>query len=318
MWPSQLEAAGIPFESGIVDTGIVGYIRGNNPDSYTLALRGDMDALPIQEENDVAYKSTVPGVMHACGHDVHTASLLGAAFILNALKEELTGTIKLIFQPGEERLPGGASLMIKAGVLENPKVETILGQHVFPDLEAGQVGFKSGMYMASCDELYMTVTGRGGHAAMPHKNVDPILITSHIIVALQQIVSRHSDPAIPTVLSFGKIIGEGATNIIPNEVKLEGTFRTFDETWRSEAHAKMIKLAHTIAESMGGSCELRVDKGYPFLVNHTEKTEKARSYAQEFLGAENVKELPIRMTAEDFSYYSQSADALLLPTRCCE
>jgi amidohydrolase len=240
----QLESfGGIKVQRGVADTGVVGLIEGKNPGKKTIALRADMDALPIEEKNDVEYKSRHAGVMHACGHDVHTSSLLGTARILSACKDEFEGTVKLIFQPGEEKIPGGASLMIKAGVLENPRPANILGQHVMTLIPAGKVGFREGMYMASADELYITVKGKGGHAAMPDKNVDPILIASHIIIALQQIISRNCDPRIPAVLSFGNIIGKGATNVIPDEVKIEGTFRTLNEAWRKDAHTKMKKMA---------------------------------------------------------------------------
>ncbi|MDG1477899.1 MAG: M20 family metallopeptidase [Vicingaceae bacterium] len=301
----KLEEYGIEYEKGIVKTGIVGLIKGSNPTSKTIALRADLDALPILEENDVTYKSVNDGVMHACGHDVHTSSLLGAAKILNEIKDQFEGTIKLIFQPGEEKLPGGASLMIKEGVLENPSPYAVIGQHVFPQLETGKVGFRSGMYMASCDELYVTIKGKGGHAALPHQNVDPILISSHIIVALQQLISRVIPPTVPAVLSFGNIIGKGATNIIPDKVELEGTFRAMNEEWRKIAHKKMIKMAESIAESMGGECIFRIEKGYPFLVNDEKVTNIAKSAAIQFLGEENVVELNLRMTAEDFAYYSQ-------------
>ncbi|MDF1673583.1 MAG: M20 family metallopeptidase [Vicingaceae bacterium] len=302
---SKLKEYGIEFQDGFVKTGIVGLIKGNNPNKKTIALRADLDALPITEENNIDYKSVNEGVMHACGHDVHTCSLLGAAKILNELKGHFEGTIKLIFQPGEELLPGGASLMIKEGVLENPIPNAIIGQHVYPQLEAGKVGFRSGMYMASADELHVTVYGKGGHAALPHLTVDPVLIASHIVVALQQIVSRNSHPTTPTVLSFGKIIGEGATNIIPNKVSLEGTFRAMNEEWRAEAHLKMKQMAVQIAESMGGKCEFNIHKGYPFLTNDKVVTGKAKDAAISYLGKENVIELELRMTAEDFAYYSQ-------------
>ena len=301
----KLKEYGIEFKDGYVKTGIVGLIKGNNPNKKTIALRADLDALPITEENDIDYRSVNEGVMHACGHDVHTCSLLGAAKILNELKEHFEGTIKLIFQPGEELLPGGASLMIKEGVLEDPTTNAIIGQHVYPQLEAGKVGFRSGMYMASADELYVTVHGEGGHAALPHLIVDPVLIASHIVVALQQIVSRNSHPTTPTVLSFGKIIGDGATNIIPNKVNLEGTFRAMNEEWRAEAHLKMKQMAEQIAEGMGGKCEFNIHKGYPFLVNDDELTNKAKEAAISYLGKENVIDLELRMTAEDFAYYSQ-------------
>jgi len=236
---------------------------------------------------------------------VHTSSLLGVAKILNELKNEFEGTIKLIFQPGEEKLPGGASLMIKAGVLENPKINSMIGQHVYPQLAAGKVGFKSGMYMASADEIYVTITGKGGHAALPHLNIDPIIITAHILIALQQLVSRNANPITPTVLSFGKIIGNGATNVIPNEVILAGTFRTMDEKWRLTAHKKMKKMACDMAKSMGAKCEFNIVKGYPFLVKDELVTTKAKNAAIAYLGKKNVVDLDLRMTAEDFAFYSQ-------------
>ncbi|WPP52750.1 M20 metallopeptidase family protein [Catalinimonas niigatensis] len=305
----KLKSFGIVPTEGVADTGLVAMIEGKNPQKKVIALRADMDALPIQEENDVPYKSTKPGVMHACGHDVHTASLLGTARVLSQLKEDFEGSVKLIFQPGEEKIPGGASLMIKAGALESPAPNHIFGQHVLPHLPAGKVGFREGMYMASADEIYITVTGKGGHAAMPEKNIDPILITSHIIVALQQIVSRHASPKMPTVLSFGRVIADGATNIIPNEVKVEGTFRTMDEEWRAKAHHRMRAIAESLAEGMGGKCELEIRKGYPFLKNSPELTQRAKNYAIDLLGQESVVDLDLWMAAEDFSYYSQIADA---------
>ena len=302
---SKLDEWGITYEAGMVKTGIVVLVEGNNPSKKVIALRADIDALPIQEENNFPYRSVNDGVMHACGHDLHTSSLLGVVKILNELKSEFEGTVKCFFQPGEERLPGGASLMIKEGILENPKPEIVFGQHVYPDLPCGKVGFRPGIYMASADELYVTVHGKGGHGALPHKNVDPVLITSHIMVALQQVVSRQAKPDVPTVLSFGKVVANGSTNVIPAKVELEGTFRTFNEEWRAEAHEKMVKMAKSIAESMGGTCDFEVRKGYPFLVNDEHVTLRAKKVAQQFLGEENVVDLDLRMTAEDFSYYSQ-------------
>lgn len=302
---SKLDQWGITYEAGMVKTGIVVLVEGNNPSKKVIALRADIDALPIQEENNFPYRSVNDGVMHACGHDLHTSSLLGVVKILNELKSEFEGTVKCFFQPGEERLPGGASLMIKEGILENPKPEIVFGQHVYPDLPCGKVGFRPGIYMASADELYVTVHGKGGHGALPHKNVDPVLITSHIMVALQQVVSRQAKPDVPTVLSFGKVVANGSTNVIPAKVELEGTFRTFNEEWRAEAHEKMVKMAKSIAESMGGTCDFEVRKGYPFLVNDEHVTLRAKKVAQQFLGEENVVDLDLRMTAEDFSYYSQ-------------
>lgn len=301
----KLDEYGIAYKNNYVKTGIIGTITGKNPGKKTIALRADMDALPVTEQNDVPFKSVNTGVMHACGHDVHTSSLLGTARILNEIRNEWEGTVLLIFQPGEEKLPGGAKLMIEEGALDNPKPDIVIGQHVLPGLEAGKVGFKSGMYMASTDEIYITVKGKGGHAAMPHQLIDPVVIASHIIVALQQIVSRQANTLIPSVLSFGKIEAKGATNVIPNEVKIEGTFRTFNETWRINAHKKIIKLAQSVAEGMGGDCEINIMSGYPFLVNNEEVTEKSIRMTKQILGDKNVVDLDIRMTAEDFAYYSQ-------------
>lgn len=306
---AKLESFGIEVEDGIAGTGLVGYIKGKNPDKKVIALRADMDALPIVEANEVPYKSKNEGVMHACGHDVHTSSLLGASKIMNELKDEFEGTIKLIFQPGEERLPGGASIMIKEGVLENPRPNHIVGQHVMPLIDAGKVGFRSGMYMASADEVFLTVTGKGGHAAMPEMFVDPVVVTSHIIVALQQIVSRKASPKIPSVLSFGKVTAEGATNIIPNEVKVEGTFRTMNEEWRAEAHKHIVKMAEGIAESMGAECKCEVKVGYPFLKNDPEVASRMKSHAIDYLGEDNVQDLDLWMAGEDFAFYSQVAPA---------
>lgn len=293
----------------MANTGVVALVKGRNPESQTIALRADLDALPITEQNAVDYKSKNEGVMHACGHDVHTASLLGAARILQEVRGEFEGTVKLVFQPGEEKFPGGASIMIKEGVLQQPAPSSIIGQHVFPMLPAGKVGFRSGMYMASADEIYITVKGKGGHAALPELNVDPVLITSHLIVALQQIVSRHASPKVPTVLSFGKVEALGATNVIPNEVKVEGTFRTMDEVWRKEAHRRIRKLAEGLCESMGGSCDIDIKFGYPFLKNDPDLTGRAREAAALYLGEENVVDLDLWMGAEDFAYYSQEVAA---------
>ncbi|NNC86066.1 MAG: amidohydrolase [Bacteroidia bacterium] len=306
---SQLKNIGVKHEVGVADTGIVAIIDGKNPDTKTVALRADMDALPIVEANDVDYKSKNEGVMHACGHDVHSSSLLGVAKILHQVKGDFEGRVKLIFQPGEERMPGGASKMIAEGVLKNPKPKTILGQHVMPFIDVGKVGFRSGLYMASADEIYVTVKGKGGHAAMPHLNIDPVLIASNIIVSLQQIVSRFASPTIPSVLSFGKVIADGATNVIPNEVYLEGTFRTFDEKWRAEAHDRMKGIAEDMARSMGGSVDFNIVKGYPALINNEEVTQVAKSNAIDYLGKENVEDIGMWLAAEDFAYYSQEMPA---------
>ena len=304
----KLKAIGITEIESKATTGWSALIKGKNPDKKVVALRADMDALPIIEANEVPYKSQNPGVMHACGHDAHTASLLGAAKILNEVRDQFEGTIKLIFQPGEEIIPGGASLMIKDKVLENPRPQYILGQHVMPMIPAGKVGFRSGLYMASADELYLTIKGKGGHGAMPETFIDPVLISAHLLVALQQIVSRVANPKIPSVLSFGRVEALGATNIIPNEVKIQGTFRTLDEAWRAKAHEKMRQIAEGIVEGMGGQLDFEIRKGYPFLKNNPELTARSVDAARDYLGAENVLDLDIWMAAEDFAYFSQEID----------
>lgn len=306
----KLDLLKIPYQKGIAGTGILATLQGRNAQKNVRALRADMDALPIQEAGDKPYRSTVPGVMHACGHDVHTTALLGAAHILNQLRNQWEGTIRLIFQPGEERLPGGASLLIEEGVLQNPVPSSIIGQHVHPPLEAGKVGFRSGSYMASSDELYLTVHGRGGHGAMPQDCIDPIVVTAQIINALQVVVSRYANPFIPSVLTFGRIESDGgATNIIPNSVSLQGTFRTMDETWRAEAHQRMQKIVSGVAQGFDAKAILRVEKGYPVLVNDPHLTDRCKAAAEAYLGAENVVELPMRMTSEDFAWYSHHVPA---------
>ncbi len=304
----KLKEIGITEIESKASTGWSALIKGKNPEKKVVALRADMDALPISEANEVPYKSQNPGVMHACGHDAHTASLLGAAKILHEVRDQFEGTIKLIFQPGEEIIPGGASLMIKDKVLENPRPNSILGQHVMPMIPSGKVGFRSGLYMASTDELYLTIKGKGGHGAMPETFIDPVLISAHLLVALQQIVSRVANPKIPSVLSFGRVEALGATNIIPNEVKIQGTFRTLDETWRAKAHEKMRQIAEGIVEGMGGQLDFEIRKGYPFLKNDPELTARSVAAAQNYLGAENVLDLDIWMAAEDFAYFSQEID----------
>ena len=301
----KLRSFGVEVTEGVATTGLVAEIKGKNAGQKSIALRADMDALPISEANDVPYKSKVSGVMHACGHDVHTASLLGTARILHAVKDQFQGTVRLLFQPGEEKNPGGASYMIRDGALKNPQPSGIIGQHVFPLLPVGKVGFREGMYMASCDEIYLKVIGKGGHAAAPDLAVDPILIASHIIIALQQVISRNASPKQPTVLSFGNIIGKGATNIIPNEVNIAGTFRAMNEEWRASALTKIRHMAESIAEGMGGKCEVEISKGYPYLENNPELTRRIRRAAEAYVGTENVTDIDITLGAEDFSYYSQ-------------
>lgn len=305
----KLTEMGLKPLRGIGGTGLSALIQGKNPGKKVIALRADMDALPIEELNEVPYRSKKKGIMHACGHDVHTSSLIGAAKILNEIRDSFEGTIKLIFQPGEEKIPGGASLMIKDGILKDPAPDWIMGQHVMSQLPAGKVGFKPGMYMASADEIYIKVIGKGGHGAMPDSNIDPVIITAHILVALQQVVSRYANPKIPTVLSFGKIIANGATNIIPDEVYVEGTFRTLDEEWRQKAHERMKGIAESIAKGMGAEIEFTVLNGYPFLKNDEHLTLKTRELAIEYMGEENVVDLDIWMAAEDFAYFSQRVDS---------
>lgn len=301
----KLDELHIPYTTGWAGSGIVAEIH-SNLSSLVIALRADMDALPIQEANDTEYASLNNGIMHACGHDVHMASLLGAAMILNKVKSELPYSIRIIFQPGEEKLPGGASMMIKEGALQNPEPMCIVGQHVFPSLEVGKVGVRPELYMASADEIYITVSGKGGHGAMPNECTDTILTASQMIVALQQIVSRRNNPSIPSVLSFGKFntIG-GATNIIPDKVMIEGTFRTMDEIWRSEAHELIADVAKNTCKAYGADVNVNIMKGYPCLINDSALTSKVRKSMVQYLGEENVVDLPIRMTSEDFAFYAQ-------------
>ncbi len=304
----RLRDLNIPFTSGIGGYGVVANLQGHSP-GPVVALRADMDALPIQEANEVPYASKVPGVMHACGHDVHTASLLGVAALLRSRTQDFSGTVRFLFQPAEEKLPGGASLMIRDGALANPTPQAIYGQHVMPLLPAGTVGFRSGRYMASADEIRLTIRGKGGHAAMPHLNTDAVLIASHIVVALQQVVSRRANPTLPSVLSFGHIIGEGAYNVLPNDVRLRGTFRTMDETWRDQAHALIREIASGTASAMGAVCDVEIDRGYPMLFNHPESTALARSTAEAYLGPQQVVDLDLWMAAEDFAFYAQQIPA---------
>lgn len=300
---TQLQSFGLTTQR-IGKTGVTAIIEGKNPSQKVFALRADMDALPIVEANNVPYKSTKSGVMHACGHDVHTASLLGAAQILSQTKNHWSGSVKLIFQPAEEKTPGGASILIKEGVLQNPQVAGIAGQHVMPFLPAGTLGIRSGTYMASADEIYVTVKGKGGHGAMPETFLDPVMVSAQMLVALQQVVSRFANPKIPSVLSFGKVIAQGATNVIPNEVYLEGTFRTLDEKWRFEAHKRMKAIAQGIAEGFGAEIDFNIQVGYPVLVNEPELTARTKQYLTEMAGPENVVDLDLWMAAEDFSYYT--------------
>lgn len=300
----QLASLGIPFEVKAT-TGVVGLLEGKNPGKRVIALRADLDALPITEENDIPYKSKHNGVMHACGHDVHTTCLLGAVKILHELKDEWEGTVKLIFQPGEEKNPGGASILIKEGVLENPAPSAILGLHVHPQLEVGKFRFRGGKIMASADEIYITIKSKGGHAAAPQQTADTILIASQLVVALQQIISRNRNPFSPSVLSITSFQGGYTTNVIPSEVKLMGTFRAMDEEWRFEAHKLIRKLSTELVHSMGAEIDLLIDVGYPTVYNNEKLNNLATASAIEYAGSENVEETELRMGAEDFGYYSQ-------------
>lgn len=301
---SKLAAWGVPHTTGIAGTGVVALIEGKNPGKRCIALRADMDALPIQEANNTSYRSKNDGVMHACGHDVHSSCLLGAARILNELKDNFEGTVKLIFQPGEEKHPGGASLMIEAGVLENPKPQSILALHVYPHLPSGTAGFRAGQYMASADEIYITIEGKGGHAALPHQTVDPIAIAAQVITGLQQVVSRKSNPLLPSVLTFGKIAGGFATNVIPDTVEILGTLRTMDEKWRHEAHKWIRDIVEQTCSAYGAKAIVDIPKGYPSLYNDPVLTTEAEEWARHYLGGENIHTLDMRMAGEDFSFYT--------------
>lgn len=301
----KLEAYGISYISGVAGTGVVALIKGNHPEKKIIALRADMDALPIKEENEVAYKSCYEGVMHACGHDVHTTCLLGAAKILNETRQQWEGTIKLIFQPGEEKNPGGASLMIRDGVLENPEPAAILALHVHPGMEVGEFSFRKGKCMASADEIYITLRAKGGHAAAPHLSADPIYAAAQLVISLQQIVSRYNSPINPTVLSITSIRGGNTTNVIPDEVKMMGTLRAMDENWRARAHQLIAAQVNATEESTGVKIELHIDKGYPVVYNNEELTERAWQLARELAGHHQVSETELRMGAEDFGYYAQ-------------
>jgi amidohydrolase len=300
----RLNSAGIRFKAGIAETGIVATVTGNQSGNKVIALRADMDALPIEEINNTSYKSRNPGVMHACGHDAHSASLIGTAIILEKLKESFGGTVMLIFQPGEERAPGGAMLMLNEGIFDPVRPDLILAQHVMPSLKSGMAGFAPGAIMASSDEIYMTIRGKGGHAAIPDRVNDTVLAASQVIISLQQIVSRHANPFSPTVLSFGKVIADGAVNVIPSEVRIEGTLRTMDEKWRKKAIEKMTHIAQSVADSMGTTCDFNIVGGYPVLKNDHEVTSKSMQFASEFLGKDQIAALDPRMTSEDFAFYA--------------
>lgn len=301
----QLNQLEIPYSTDFAETGVIGYLYGKNPDKQCIALRADIDALPIAEKNEVAYRSKQQGIMHACGHDVHSACLFGAAKILQQLSQEWEGTIKLIFQPAEEKLPGGASILIANGVLQTPQVQEIYGQHVFPELTAGKVGFRPGMYMASADELHISIHGTGGHAALAENLKDPIEASNHLLIALRNCLESIQNPDIPYVIGFGYVEAKGATNVIPYDVHIKGTFRTMNEQWRNKAHETMQQVATEISNSFDVDVQLKIVRGYPFLQNDEQLTQAVRQIAEEYLGEENIVDLPIRMSSEDFSHYTQ-------------
>lgn len=310
---AQLDKLGIPYRKNVGGYGVVATLRGNLSDSNrVVAIRADMDALPIQETTGAPYSSTVPNVMHACGHDVHTAVLLGCLCVFSEMRDRFGGVIKALFQPSEEEYPGGAQPMIAAGALEEPHVDVVFAQHVTPEIETGKIGLRAGAFMASTDEIHLTVRGRGGHAALPHEFVNPIFPASAMLQKLTEIIKAKQPTAVPTLLSFGKFVADGRANVIPEIAELAGTFRTFDEAWRAEAHQIIYDTATRTAAQFGATCDVNIKKGYPFLVNDPDLTARARRNAQDFLGAENVIGLPHRMTAEDFAYFAQQRPALLI------
>jgi amidohydrolase len=308
---SWLEEQGIPFRKGIAGTGIIAAIEGEGSGSRVIAIRAELDALPITEKNTTEYASCNTGVMHACGHDAHMAMLMGTALVLKSLRQQFGGTILLVFQPGEEKAPGGAKLVIESGVLNNPRPDIVIAQHILPELDTGRAGFRGGRYMASCDEIYITVAGKGGHAALPGMSTDQIYIASQLVVRLKDgMKKRQAETGIPTVLGIGRFIGEGATNVIPERVEIAGTFRTFDETWRKEALALIRSIAADVAAESGVSISVRIEEGYPVLVNDEKLTARAVALSKELLGDDNTESLDLRMSSDDFSFYSSLAPAL--------
>lgn len=300
-----LSGLGLEVSTGIAKNGVVGILKGRSPEKKCIALRADMDALPITEENKVDYCSKNKGVMHACGHDVHTSNLLGVAMILSDMRNEIEGTYKFIFQPSEEKIPSGAEAMIQAGVLENPKPDRILGLHVSPELEAGTFGFCPGRFMASSDEIYLTVVGKGGHAARIEELKNPLLIAAEMLLELKTL----TNPQIPVVLSFGKIEGKGATNVVPDIVEIAGTLRCFDENLRNQLHRQIELICASVSEKYLTHCDVNILRGYPVLINNEGLTNAAKELAVDFIGSKNVLNLPVRLGSEDFAYYTHHVPA---------
>jgi amidohydrolase len=308
---SWLQKNGIDFRKGIAGTGILGTIKGKAQGNKVIALRAEMDALPITERKKTEYSSLNTGKMHACGHDVNMAMLMGTTKLLNSIRDQFGGTVLLIFQPGEEKSPGGARLVIESGELENPKPDIVIAQHVLPELETGKVGYKAGRYLASCDEIYITVTGKGGHAALPGLTTDQIYIASNLVVRLKnRMLEQQTINNIPTVLGIGKISGEGATNIIPENVYIAGTFRTFDEKWRNEGLALVRTVSAETAQEFGVKIDVKIAEGYPVLFNDTDLTSKAIKFSKLLLGKNKIETYDIRMSSDDFSFYSSIAPSL--------
>ena len=301
----ELTKMEIPFRSGIGGTGILGKIQGRNSTKKVIALRADMDALPVSEEVDIPWKSTVENVMHACGHDSHVSCLLGVAKILTEIKNDFEGTVLLIFQPGEEKAPGGARLMLEDGIFDEFEPEIILAQHASIDYPTGTMGFLPGMIMASADEIHVKIHGKGGHGALPHLCNDTVLAGAQTLVSLQQVRSRLCHPLTPMVLTFGRFMASGAQNIIPGEVQLSGTFRTVDEKWRAEAKVHIRRIITETAKAYGCNAEIEIPDGYPCVVNNEEVTSKACEFATEWVGEENIRSLEMRMTSEDFGFFTQ-------------
>jgi amidohydrolase len=308
----QLDSMGIEYHSGVAGTGLVGFIRGEvTGRGLTVGLRADMDALPITEKHGAEYRSIKEGVMHACGHDAHVAMLLGTAGILNGMRKEFPGTVLLVFQPAEEKAPGGARLMIETGIFDSFKPDLFIAQHVIPDLPSAKVGFCAGPYLASCDEIYITVTGRGGHAARPSEYTDQIYIASELVITLKDTINELSKNKAPTVLGIGKITGPGATNVIPETVEIACTFRTFDEEWRNGAKEIIRMRAADVAHRRGVNIKVNIVEGYPVLVNDETLTLKATELTRSLIGADNVHGVPVRMSSEDFSFFAEKYPSFL-------
>ena len=295
----------------LTETGIVATIKGINPEKKTIALRADIDALPIQERNECQYKSTVDGVMHACGHDAHAAMLLGAAKILNQMKDDFEGTIKLIFQPGEEKLPGGASVMIENGVLKD--VDAIIAQHVYPELPCGEVGFHAGEFMASCDEINITINGKGGHAAKINERSNTTVAAAKILCAISELSSEFNkeERKNPIIIAFGSFIADGTYNVIPDKVSLKGTMRTFSEDDRKSVKNKIKEICAEVDSSFNVETHLFIEEGYPVLINDVSLADSLKNKAVDFMGEDKVKDIPQLMTAEDFAWYSHKTKACM-------